>query len=545
MSTKSKLQQSRNKWKEKAVERSDKERYLRKENNRIKKERDQYKKELNKIKKQIKKDSSKNISPVHDKEDLVYIALQLFLVARISFRAVSRVLDVLSGYLGLSKIPSTQTIINWVIRLSIARIQNASQRVGSPMICAPFSDRFICIVDISIGLGVGKILTVLFLDAKHHLLNKGAPTLQQLYCVAVAVADSWTGETIADFLQKVIVALGKPIAYLKEGGKDLAKAVRLLDERGYFSFSIDDISHRIANLLKHEYQDHPLFETFISACGQASKKLKQTLLACLVPPKVSTQARFMNLHRLVKWAEQLLHHLPPGRASAGSLLSKLRASLGQMPQCKAFINRFLRDANSLLACQKILKTKGLSQETYRECQFLIETLPPQSAVRIGFIHWIENQLSVAVSLGLDKAGMPVSSDNIESLWGVAKQQGTGEVKEANRIALRIPAICGELTRKDAQSVLEISVQDQQKVVESLPSLIKQRRQVLPHPGCLEEIQPDGEKQNLELIPGSKKRSKKLITPCISSNYHKITVPLIDLKKPSRQSPEITTIEASA
>jgi hypothetical protein len=529
MSLKSKLQQSRNQWKAKAVKRATTERYLRKENHRIKKERDHYKKELNQAKQQLKKESGQTLSPLHDKEALAYLVLQLFLVARISFRAVSRVLQVLSSYLGLSKIPSTQTIINWVTRLSIARIQKASQARGSQIIHAPFSNGFIGIVDISIGLGMGKILTVLFLDAQHHQLNQGAPTLQQIHCVAVAVAESWTGETIADFLQKVIATLGRPLAYLKDGGKDLAKAVKLLDERGEFSFSIDDLSHTIANLLKHEYQNHPLFETFVSACSEVSKKFKQTLLACLVPPKVSTQARFMNLHRLVKWADQLLHHSPPGRASAGSVLSKLRARLGQLPQCKAFINRFLRDANALLACQQILKMKGLSQETYQACQPLIETLPAYSAVRLGFIHWIEKQLSVAVSLGLDKVGMPISSDNIESLLGIAKQQGTGEIKDAHRIALRIPALCGELTRKDAQSVLEISVQDQQQVVESLPSLIKQRRQVLPHPGCLEKIQPDDEKQNLELIQGSKKRSKKLITPGISNSYDKITVPLINLK----------------
>src|SRR5256885_11628875 len=51
--------------------------------------------------------------------------------------------------------------------------------------------------------------------------------------------------------------------------------------------------------------------SFISACGQVSKHLKQSALACLAPPKTSTQARFMNLHRLVKWADQLLQHAPP------------------------------------------------------------------------------------------------------------------------------------------------------------------------------------------------------------------------------------------
>lgn len=545
MSAKSKLKQSRNKWKNAAVNRAKRERYLRKENNRIKKERDRYKKELKEAKKQLEKQSGKKISPTPSKEEVVYIALQLFLIAHISFRAVARVLEVIGAYLGLAKTPCPQTIINWVIRLSIAKIQNIGQSAGPHMANASSSSGFICLIDISIGLGAGKILAVLFLDARHHMRNEGAPTLRNVTCAAVATADSWTGETIADFLQKVIAVTGKPAAYLKDGGKDLDKAVRLLNERDCASPSVDDISHTVANLLKHEYEKHPMFATFISACGQVSKKLKQTALACLAPPKVSTKARFMNLHRLVRWAEQLLGHSPKGRTPKASLRSKLRASLARLPKCKAFINDFLRDANSLLACQKLLKTKGLSQDTYQECQRLLGPIPPQSSVRIGFITWMEKQLPVAAELGLDKVGMPVSSDNIESLFGVAKQHGTGEVKDVNRIALRIPALCGELTRQDAQDVLAVSVQEQQEVVEPLPSLIKQRRQILPNPGSLDKLQSGGQQQNLELIPRAEKRSKNEINEDITNSYNKTTVPLSGSKKPPEQSPKMEIIGVAA
>ena len=286
----------------------------------------------------------------------------------------------------------------------------------------------------------------------------------------------------------------------------------------------------IANLLKHEYKNHPMFETFMSACGKISKKFKQTILACLAPPKVSTKARFMNLHRLVKWADQLLRHSPKGRAREDSMLSKLRAGIGQLPECKAFIRRFMRDANSLLACQKILKTKGLSQDSYRECRKLIEPIPPQSAVRTGFINWMEKQLMVAVELGLENTGMPVSSDNIESLFGISKQHGTGEIKDANRIALRIPAMCGELTREDVQMVLDISVKKQQKIVGSLPSLTKQRRDLLPNPGCLDKVLTDETKENIELVAGSKKRSKNLIKLNITDSYEKSIGALTESEK---------------
>jgi hypothetical protein len=313
----SKLRKSRKEWKKKAMTRGQSERYQRKENVRIKKERDRYKAEAREAKKGLEKRLRKNTNPVCNKKDLVYISLTLFLVARIGFRAVSRVLGVLADYLGIAKAPCTQTIINWVTRLSITRIRNFAQKIVLQIDSIPFSSGSIWMIDASIGLGSGKILAVLALDANHHVLNETAPTLQKVNCIAVSVAASWTGETIADFLQKVIAVTGRPAAYLKDGGTDLAKAARLLTERGIQSPSIDDISHTIANLLKHEYQNHPMFETFISACGRTSKKLKQTILACLAPPKISTKARFMNLHRLVKWADQLIKHSSRGRSAEG------------------------------------------------------------------------------------------------------------------------------------------------------------------------------------------------------------------------------------
>ena len=53
------------------------------------------------------------------------VTLELFVRARIGFRAVSRVLGVLAAPLGLPKAPCPQTVINWVTRLSIARLQDA------------------------------------------------------------------------------------------------------------------------------------------------------------------------------------------------------------------------------------------------------------------------------------------------------------------------------------------------------------------------------------------------------------------------------------
>jgi len=166
-------------------------------------------------------------------------------------------------------------------------------------------------------------------DARHHARQASAPGLEHVHPFAVSVAESWTGEAVAEVLKELIGTLGRPVALLKDGGSALAKAAAELSAEALGTRCLDDLSHVAANLLKHQYVHHPHFDTFLSACGQVSKHLKQSALACLAPPKTSTKARFMNLHRLVKWADQLLQHCRPGAARAGSALAKLRSALDQ------------------------------------------------------------------------------------------------------------------------------------------------------------------------------------------------------------------------
>jgi hypothetical protein len=286
MSQLSKVRQSRNQWKHKATQRAEQDRYLRKQLSRVKTERDRATTALKETQARLRQlETQSRGLAVHHKVDLVFFALQVVLVARIGFRAVSRVLSLLAEALGIKKAPCPQTIINWVTRLSLVRIHSAPRLKGLALSQAPFANGLIWLIDVSIALGPGKIVAILALDAHHHQLTEAAPGLQQVQCLAVSVAASWTGDTLAALLQRLIAVMGRPAAYLKDGGSDLQKALSLLAEQGLASPSIDDISHAVANMLKRRYQAHPKFSTFVSACGRVSGKLKQTLLACLAPPR--------------------------------------------------------------------------------------------------------------------------------------------------------------------------------------------------------------------------------------------------------------------
>ena len=526
MSQQSKLRQSRTQWKRKAKERAEQNRYLRKELERIRKERDRSHQARQETQERLRQHEAQAQGLVmHHKVDLVWLALRLFLEVRISFRAVSRVLRLLAEGCGLKNAPCPQTVINWVTRLAIVRFDAARLLRGLPLSAAPFSNGLIWMIDISIGLGMGKILAVVAVDAQHHALAPGALALDHVHCLGVSVADSWTGDTIAALLSRLIAQLGRPAAYLKDGGGDLRKAVAFLEEQGLGSPCIDDMSHAVATMLKRYYQNHPAFETFVSACGRVSGNLKHTLLACLAPPKVRTKARFMNVHRLFTWADRVLHLSPRGGAKTGSTLAKLRACLDQLPACKALITRFHGDASGLLACQKIVKMQGLSHATLAQCEPLLDTMP-SAAVRQECRAYLAYQLETATTLGLDHLGLPISSDAIESLFGVAKRHGIGETQDAGRIALRLPAFCGVPTRAEAQQVLEVSVARQQAFTGQVTSLTKQRREVLGHPERLESLSLTQGDMPVELIPSPKNRSNYQEIINISNGYRKLCGPQI-------------------
>jgi hypothetical protein len=518
MSPLSKVRHSRNQWKHKATQRANQDRYRRKQLARVTKERDRATQALKEAQARLRQlEAHHHGLVVENKVDLVFLALQLFLVARIGFRAVSRVLSLLAFALGIHNAPCPQTIINWVTRLSVVRIQSARMLKGSTLSQAPFSNGLIWMIDVSIALGSGKIVAVLALDAHHHQLSDAAPSLQQMRCLAVSVATSWTGDTLAELLRRLIAVLGRPAAYLKDGASDLHKAIGLLEEQGLASPSIDDLSHAVANMLKRRYQAHPQFATLVSACGRVSGKLKHTMLACLAPPTVHTKARFMHVHRLVTWADRVLKLSPAGGAKAGSTLAKLRACLDVLPACKALIKRFRDDAAPLLACQKILKTQGLSHDTLAQCEPLIDAIP-SSTVRREFASYLHYQLQTATTLGLDHVGLPISSDPIESLFGLAKQHGVGEIKDASRMALRLPAFCGAPTRQEARQVLEVSVVQQKAITAQFTSLTQQRREVLPNPDALESLGTEQASIHVELIPSPKNRSNDREIINLSNSY---------------------------
>jgi hypothetical protein len=207
------MKHSRAQWKEQAKQHGKGERDERREQARIKAARDQLSRTLQASQTRVRElEAPLDGLAIRPKVDVVHFALPLFLEARSSCRAVSRVLTLLAGALGIHKAPGAQTIIHWVRRLTIVRIDAARTVRGLPLDPAPFPTGRLWMIDSSLGLGAGKIVAVLAWAAHQQQLESGAPALRHVHGIGVALADAWTGETIAELLKRLIAQMERPAA---------------------------------------------------------------------------------------------------------------------------------------------------------------------------------------------------------------------------------------------------------------------------------------------------------------------------------------------
>jgi hypothetical protein len=147
---------------------------------------------------------------------------------------------------------------------------------------------------------------------------------------------------------------------------------------------------------------------------------------------------------------------------------------------------------------------------------------------------LQSQLQTATTLGLDDVGVPISSEPIASLFGLATHHGVGESKDANRIALRLPALCGAPTRQEARQVREISVAQHKEITGRFTSLTTQRREVRSPPDALESLGMDQAGIHVERIPGSKNRSNHQEIVKLSHGYKEAYGPGLKRKNGPRR-----------
>src|SRR5215831_5249668 len=138
-----------------------------------------------------------------------------------------------------------------------------------------------------------------------------------------------------------------------------------------------------------------------------SKRKSASAQRCLRPFGTTMDIATLNLTsstgeivpmRIVLWPSCLRK----ARGDAGVVTGIYRP-----PGIAALICQFRDDAVALLACQQMLKTRGLSHDTLTQCEPLLDTMA-SVRVRQEFARYLHHQLATATRLGLADVGLPIS-----------------------------------------------------------------------------------------------------------------------------------------
>ena len=369
----------------------------------------------------------------------------------LSFRASSKVLRafLLVGAGLISWVPHFTTGIGWALRLGLHCLQQAQRHLDEP---------WVCIADFTIQIGCKKALIVLRVPVSAFSQGQ-ALTLKQVEVIGLHLGETWNGERVNTILLSLFERCGWPSHVVSDCGSDIKKGIveTLLEAPNRASW-ISDVSHVVANALKHSYATLSLFQQFQSLCTRMRQRLQQTRFAFLLPPKARAKGRFLSASRQAEWGLQTLAYLEAKEREASPDVSALAQALRGLKSFKLFLMTFVRNTTCLNQAMKIVKTQGLSAESIQACQETLGDLPVRSPIRKEVSHYLQHYLPVVESSDSPLLG---SSDVIESLIGKAKQRLEANGRsELNKSILLIPCLCGELTQDlVAEALTTVRVQD--------------------------------------------------------------------------------------
>jgi hypothetical protein len=226
--------------------------------------------------------------------------------------------------------PDRSTGRLWLLRLGLAALLR-------PKVIA---DDWAWMIDHSIQIGPCRCLVILGIRLG-DLPEGRALGHRDLEPIALVPMARSTKQAVAACLEEAAGRTGAPRAILDDHGADLHGGVEIFRAAHPGTVEVYDITHEAACLLKARLEADERWKSYSTELGQAKFQVQQTELAGPVPPSQRSQARFMNVGKLVDWGAGTLRliddpaRLGPLGIDAGRLREKLgwlegyRAALGE------------------------------------------------------------------------------------------------------------------------------------------------------------------------------------------------------------------------
>ncbi len=232
----------------------------------------------------------------------IHFCVQMFLTANVSYRACSKICDILSKYIEI-KVPHFTTIRTWVLRFGYYCLDKPKE----------IREDWIYILDYTIATSKNKCLMILgipmeCLKAKQNV----SPCLYDMEPLCITVTPKADWQVAYNALLETSKLTGVPLEIISDHGADIKKGIEAFCLKYPRIHYIYDVTHLIACKIKAMLFGHADWEQFTKCVRSCKQQTKQSVVSFLSPPSQRSKARFLNIALIINWSKKILKYRDKG-----------------------------------------------------------------------------------------------------------------------------------------------------------------------------------------------------------------------------------------
>ena len=298
-------------------------------------------------------------------------------------------------------------------------------RLGYYKLNAPLeqADDWAFLADHAIEIGKHRFLGIIGIRLSNLPRPGECLQLSDMTPIALLPVESSTQEIVHQQLEAVVVETGVlPRAILSDEGSGLSGGIDRFCEAHPETTRYRDLPHLAARLLKKRLEKNERWQAFIKAATQTKFATAQTELAFLVPPRLRSKARYMNLASMLRWAVKVLTVLDDPSLVAPELASveRLNAKFGWLRDYRADVQQWSGWLAITDATLDIVRRGGYCASTSGKVKQVLDELPKTAESEL-----LKQELTTIVDTESSKAKqgerLPGSTEILESSFGKLKE----------------------------------------------------------------------------------------------------------------------------
>ena len=325
---------------------------------------------------------------------------------------------------------SHTTGLNWIHKIGYYELTKEKEKASD----------WVIMVDESIQLGQEKALVVLGIREKDIDFTRPLKYTDMVPLRIIVKAKS-SGEVIKEIVEDIGKEIGKIKYAVGDMGNNIRKGLELSGIK-----HIHDVTHKIALIIEKMYSKDEMFNEITKKMTEMRLKYCQTKNAHIIPPSQRKKSRYLNIGIVSDWCIKALRY----NERNDFQIDELNWLNGH----KDFIIE-LGEINRLKCeLEKVLKYKGFSAGTRRECNKIIEGLG--SSIKKSVIkEEMRKYFDEFASKKIKAKKLLISSDIIESAFGKYKNYiSSNPMAGITNLILCIAAFSSRLDVAEIKRALE-------------------------------------------------------------------------------------------